>query len=108
MLYYSKNINDTIKNQLEEFNKNDLLRIKDYLNQLNLTFASIKKFEDGEFEFINGNDYVLLGPCGGVYDTRGKYSIFSEDNDDGIIDTLTSDIKNILSNSYNYDVLNIG
>ena len=108
MFYYNKNVAEDIKNQVEEFNKNDLFNIRNFLNQSNLNFVSIKESEDGGIEFLNNNDYILLGPCGGVYDTKGKYSIFSADNDDGVIDTLNADIKNILINSNNFDVLNIG
>lgn len=108
MLYFNKIISDKIKNQLNDFNKNDLIGIKNFLNEHNLNFVSLKKFDNGEFEYINNNDYILLGPCGGVYETAGKYSKFSGDNDNGVIDTLTNDIRNILSDSYNFDVLNIG
>lgn len=108
MLYFNKRVHDKIKQQLEEFDQNNLIEIRDFLNQQNLTFLSIKKFDNGEFEFINNHDYILLGPCGGVYKTAGKYSVFSADNDQGVIDTLTLDLENIITDASEFDVLNIG
>ena len=104
MFYFNRRIDENIKSQLDNFNKNDLIGIKNFLNQQNLTFVSIKESDDGELEFINNDDYILLG----LYETAGKYSKFSGYNDDGVIDTLTSDIRNILANSSSFDVLNIG
>lgn len=108
MLYFNKRVDDKIKKQLEKFDQNNLIKIRAFLNQQNLTFLSIKKFDNGEFEFINNHDYILLGPCGGVYKTAGKYSAFSADNDQGVIDTLTLDLENIIMDASDFDVLNVG
>lgn len=108
MLYVNKNVHDKIKQQLKEFDKDNLIEIRDFLNQQNLTFLSIKKFDNGEFEFINNHNYILLGPCGGVYKTAGKYSAFSADNDQGVIDTLTLDLENVIMGASEFDVLNVG
>lgn len=108
MLYFNKNVHGKIKQQLKEFDQNNLIEIRDFLNQQNLTFLSIKKFDNGELEFINNRDYILLGPCGGVYKTAGKYSAFSADNDQGVIDTLTLDLENVITGASDFDVLNLG
>ena len=108
MLYFNKRVDDKIKKQLEKFDQNNLIKIRAFLNQQNLTFLSIKKFDNGEFEFINNHDYILLGPCGGVYKTAGKYGAFSADNDQGVIDTLTLDLENIIMDASDFDVLNAG
>lgn len=108
MLYFNKRVHDKIKKQLEEFDQNNLIEIRDFVNEQGLSFLSIKKFDNGELEFINNHDYVLLGPCGGVYKTAGKYSAFSADNDQGVIDTLTLDLENVIMGASEFDVLNVG
>ena len=108
MLYFNKGVYDKIKKQLEEFDQNNLIEIRDFVNEQGLSFLSIKKFDNGELEFINNHDYILLGPCGGVYKTAGKYSVFSADNDQGVIDTLTLDLENVIMGASEFDVLNVG
>lgn len=82
--------------------------IKLIQDQQDLSFLSIKKCDNGELQFINDHDYILLGPCGGVYKTAGKYSAFSADNDQGVIDTLTLDLENVITGASEFDVLNVG
>lgn len=71
-------------------------------------FYQLKSLINGELEFINDHDYILLGPCGGVYKTAGKYNAFSADNDQGVIDTLTLDLENVITGASDFDVLNLG
>ena len=106
MYYFNNQYAQNLIEDLNNLNKNDLNLIKNFLEEKNLTFASIRELEDGCLEFFKNGDYILLGPCGGVYETKGKYSIYDEENDDGVIDTLTFDIKDILSG--NIDVINLG
>ena len=108
MLYFNKNVHDKIKQQLKEFDNDNLIEIRDFVNEQGLSFLSIKKFDNGELEFINDHDYILLGPCGGVYKTAGKYNAFSADNDQGVIDTLTLDLENVITCESDFDVLNLG
>ena len=108
MLYVNKNVHHKIKKQLKEFDNDNLIEIRDFVNQQGLSFLSIKKCDNGELQFINDHDYILLGPCGGVYKTAGKYSAFSADNDQGVIDTLTLDLENVITGASEFDVLNVG
>ena len=110
MLYFNVNNNDKdkIMNILEDIPKNNNKLIESKLNENGYNFASIKKFDDDSLEIINGSDYILLGPLGGIYETKGKYdkyNCFERDLDEFDL-VIQSDINNILSG--NADVINLG
>ena len=110
MLYFNVNNNDKEKiiNLLQDVPKNNNKLVESILNEHRYNFASIKKFNDDSLEIINGNDYILLGPLGGIYETKGKYdkyNCFERDLDEFDL-VLQKDVNNILSG--NADVINLG
>lgn len=112
MLYFNVNNNEKEKilNLLSENNVsyNNIKQIQLILNSNNIDFASIIKFEDGSLEIINNNDYILLGPFGGISETRGKYdkyNCFDRDLDE-FDSVLQHDVNYIMSGNVN--VINLG
>lgn len=113
MLYFNVNNSsekEKILNLLKENNVscNNVKQIQLILNRNNINFASIVKFEDGSLEIINNNDYILLGPLGGISETRGKYdkyNCFDRDLDE-FYSVLQHDINYIIGGNVN--VINLG
>lgn len=110
MLYLNISLNQKqkINNLLENIPKNNLEQIKDILNENGYNFASIRKTDDGGLEIIHNNDYLLLGPLGGIYDAKGKYEKYNcfDYNMDEYDDLLNNDIYNILNGDI--EVVNLG
>lgn len=86
----------------------DIESVKRILSEHGIDFASIRFLEDESLEIIHGNDYVLIGPCGGIYETWGKYEkydCFDYDMDE-FDAVIQNDIKFIMSGSI--PVINLG
>lgn len=108
MLYFNAVAKEDILNILGETNQQDLQSVSRKLSEQNYDFASIKSFDDGSLEILHGNDYILLGPCGGINAAKGKYAkydCFDYDMDEFDI-VLQSDIKTIVGGSI--PVINLG
>ena len=107
MLYFNA-VNQGVLSLLEGIDKINIHQVQNVLLQNGVDFASIKSFEDGSLEIIYNNDYIKLGPYGGVEKTKGKYNKYNcfERDLEELDSVLQSDIKKITDGSIS--VINLG
>ena len=109
MIYLNNHIKkDTIDSIFKEINTDDAFAIDQALKNNQITFASIKRFDDGSFEILYKHSYILLGPLGGVQEASGKYEKFKRFDKDleEFEKVLEGDIRTIMSGTI--DVINLG
>lgn len=95
-MFYYNDANQNLINELNSF-QFDFDAIKNFLKEKGLNFAFIRNLEDGCLEFTRNDDYILLGPCGGVYKSGGKYSKYMAEEDTGVLEELSNDLRKTIS-----------